>query len=62
MIINGESLSLAFKGFKTIFTDAKMSAPGHADKIAMKVTSASADETYGWLGAFPSMREWIGPR
>jgi len=39
-----------------------MSAPAHADKISMKVASSSADETYGWLGAFPSMREWIGPR
>ncbi|OHC56075.1 MAG: hypothetical protein A3D16_04895 [Rhodobacterales bacterium RIFCSPHIGHO2_02_FULL_62_130] len=45
-----------------VFTDAYMSAPAHADKISMKVASSSADETYGWLGAFPSMREWIGPR
>lgn len=62
MIVNAQSIELAFKGFKTVFTDAYMSAPAHADKISMKVASSSADETYGWLGAFPSMREWIGPR
>lgn len=62
MIITSENLALAFKGFKAVYTDAFMTAPAHADKISMKVTSNSADETYGWLGAFPSMREWIGPR
>lgn len=62
MLVNSESLNLAFKGFKTVFTDAQMSAPAHSDKIAMKVTSTSADETYGWLGAFPKMNEWVGPR
>lgn len=62
MIVNAQSIELAFKGFKTVFTDAYMSAPANADKISMKVASSSADETYGWLGAFPSMREWIGPR
>lgn len=24
--------------------------------------SSSRDETYGWLGNFPQLREWIGPR
>lgn len=28
----------------------------------MKVPSYARDETYGWLGAFPQLREWIGPR
>lgn len=62
MLVNSQSLDLAFKGFKTVFTEAHMAAPANADKIAMKVVSTSADETYGWLGAFPAMREWIGPR
>jgi phage major head subunit gpT-like protein len=62
MIVNAESVSLAFKGFKTVFRDAYMSAPANADKIAMTVPSGSRDETYGWLGAFPAMREWVGPR
>jgi phage major head subunit gpT-like protein len=39
-----------------------MEAMAYADKIAMTVPSVSKDESYGWLGQFPSMREWIGPR
>lgn len=62
MIVNAESVSLAFKGFKTVFNDAYLETPANADKIVMTVPSASRDETYGWLGQFPSMREWVGPR
>lgn len=62
MIVNAESTALAFKGFKTVFTDAFLETPANADKIVMTVPSASRDETYGWLGQFPSMREWVGPR
>jgi len=28
----------------------------------MQVPSASRDETYGWLGQFPQLREWVGAR
>ena len=62
MIVNACPVSLAFKGFKTVFTDAYFETPANADKIVMTVPSASRDETYGWLGQFPSMREWVGPR
>jgi phage major head subunit gpT-like protein len=31
-------------------------------RIAFQVPSASKSNTYGWLGKFPSMREWIGER
>ena len=62
MIINAQVLDLAFKGFKTVVSDAMMNAPAHASEIAMTVPSASRDETYGWLGSFPAMREWLGPR
>ena len=59
MIINAETIALAFKGFKSIFGDAYGKAPVFWDKIAMKVESTSRDETYGWLGQFPQMREWL---
>jgi phage major head subunit gpT-like protein len=62
MIVNPQVLDLAYRGFKTVVTDAMMEAKTYADQIAMTVPSASRDETYGWLGAFPSMREWLGPR
>ena len=59
MIINAETIALAFKGFKSIFGDAYGKAPVFWDKIAMKVESTSRDETYGWLGQFPQIREWL---
>ncbi|MDT8855931.1 Mu-like prophage major head subunit gpT family protein [Paracoccaceae bacterium Fryx2] len=62
MIINSQTLDLAFRGFKTVYSDAFAAAPAHADKIAMTVPSASRDETYGWLGMFPRLREWVGGR
>lgn len=62
MIINGQTLDLAFRGFKTVYSDAFDGAQTHWDKIAMTVPSASREETYGWIGAFPQLREWIGPR
>lgn len=62
MMINSETLDLAFKGFKTVYTDAYLEAPSHKDKIAMTVASTGRDETHGWMGMFPNMREWVGPR
>ena len=62
MLINSQSLDLAFKGFKQVYSDAYLSAPSNAEKITMAVPRASRDETYGWLGAFPQLREWLGPR
>jgi phage major head subunit gpT-like protein len=62
MIINSQTLDLAFRGFKTVFNDAQIAAPSHYADIAMTVPSTSRDETYGWLGQFPAPREWIGPR
>lgn len=62
MIINRQTLDLAFKGFKTVYSDAALAAPSEFEKIAMTVPSASRDETYAWLGNLPTMREWIGPR
>lgn len=62
MIVNAQVLDPAFKGFKTVVSDPMMQAPAHAKDIAMTVPSVSRDETYGWLGCFPAIREWLGPR
>lgn len=35
--------------------------PNH-EPITMTVPSSTASNTYGWLGAMPSVREWIGDR
>lgn len=47
---------------KAVYSEALLQAPAHYDKVAMVVPSSARDETYGWLGEFPQMREWIGPR
>ena len=62
MIVSADSLALAYKGFKAVFTEAHLEAPSNSDKIVMTVPSSSRDETYGWLGQFPAMREWVGQR
>lgn len=62
MIINKNTLDLVYKGFKSIYTDAYMEAPDQASKIVMHVPSSARDETYSWLGQFPQLREWVGPR
>lgn len=66
MLIDKPLLDLAFRGFKTIYSDANLAAPSEFEKIAMPVQSlgpsGSRDETYGWIGNLPAMREWIGSR
>lgn len=59
MIVNAATLDAAFIGFKTIYTDAYTKAPVAWDKIAMTVHSAAREDTYGWLGQFPQLREWV---
>ena len=59
-IINSTVLDAFFRGAKTLYDTAKLGAPAHATKVAMTVGSTGRDETYGWLGQFPRMREWIG--
>ena len=48
--------------FRSEFQTALTETPSDYDKIATVVPSTSASNTYGWLGQFPSLREWIGDR
>ena len=62
MLINSGNLDLVFKGFKTVYTDAFLKTEPQWNKVATETTSVSADETYGWMGQFPQLRERIGER
>lgn len=62
MLVSGPNLDAMFKGFNTKFRDSYDKTPSHWDKIAMTMPSGGRDETYGFLGLFPSLREWVGPR
>jgi len=51
------------KGLKTTFNKAFKAAPApRYGGLVLKTTSKSNSETYGWLGAPPPMREWVGER
>lgn len=62
MLINAHNLSVLFQGFNASFTRGVTQAPSHYKDIAMVVPSTTRETTYGWLGQFPKMREWLGSR
>ena len=41
---------------------ASMKTESFWEKIATLVPSSTASNTYGWLGDFPKLREWVGDR
>ena len=57
MLINTQNLTAMFKGFNTLFNEAFMNVTPMWSQIAMEVPSTGAEETYGWLGTFPKMKE-----
>lgn len=62
MIINKASLDTLFTGFQAVFKQGFDAAPSHYNRIAMQTNSNTREEKYGWLGRFPSIREWIAER
>lgn len=61
-IITPALLASLRTGYSKAFQDALISTPTDWDKIATRVPSSSASNTYGWLGQFPALREWVGDR
>jgi len=49
-------------GFRREFQAGQAKAAPIWDRVATAVPSTDAKNTYGWLGQFPQMREWIGDR
>ncbi len=49
-------------GFRADFAEGKAQADPQWQKSATLVPSASGSNTYGWLGQFPKLQEWIGNR
>jgi phage major head subunit gpT-like protein len=62
MIITPSALMALFTAFKAEFQNAQATTPTDWKRIATPVPSSSASNTYGWLGQFPTFREWIGDR
>lgn len=62
MLINAASLKALFDGFDKSFNKGVEGAESHYRDIAMVIPSATSGNTYGWLGQFPKIREWVGDR
>lgn len=62
MIVTATALSALNTGFKNDFNTGLTSITPIWDKVATRVPSTRSSNTYGWLGAWPGLREWIGDR
>lgn len=61
-IITPDLLTSLRTGMSTIFQASVRDTPTHWAKIATHVPSSTSSNTYGWLGQFPKLREWVGSR
>lgn len=61
-VITPDLLSAAQKGFKTAFQVGFSTVTALYTSVATVITSGTSEETYGWLGDMPKLREWVGDR
>ncbi|EBN1281146.1 head protein [Salmonella enterica] len=61
-VVNSATLQALRTSFSAAFQNGLTNAPTQYNKIATTVQSTSASNTYGWLGSFPKLQEWIGSR
>ena len=61
-IVTPQLLTSLFTGYQASFQNGLGMAEPQYTKIASVIKSASASNTYGWLGQWPGFREWIGDR
>ncbi|QAX29274.1 Mu-like prophage major head subunit gpT family protein [Leisingera sp. NJS204] len=62
MLITTAALNALRKGFKAHFQSGIGQEKTLYQRIATTVLSTAGEETYGWLGEMPEVREWIGDR
>lgn len=62
MMITATSLAALNTGFRNDFNTGLTGIKPIWDKVATRVPSSRSSNTYGWLGAWPGLREWIGDR
>jgi len=62
MIITSSLLEDLRKSFVTLFKKGLANSSSQWKKVATRVPSSTKENTYGWLGKFPSLREWVGDR
>lgn len=62
MIINSGNLRTLGTAFLASYQRGLGRAPTDHQMVAMTVPSTTGSNEYGWLGKFPSAREWLGSR
>lgn len=62
MLITAAVLNALRTGFQTSFQRGFDSEASIYEQIATTVPSSTKSNTYGWLGQWPDMREWVGDR
>lgn len=62
MMITPAAITALNVNYKTEFQNSFQAANSKYQMIATVIGSGSKSNTYGWLGKFPKMREWIGAR
>lgn len=62
MELRSSTLSAFFENLNAEFNKAYTSASPRWPELAMKITSTSESNVYGWMEQIPGFREWIGPR
>lgn len=62
MIVTPASINALMTSFRKDFKNGLDAAPSQFKKVAMVVNSSTRSNTYGWLGKFPSLQEWVGKR
>lgn len=63
-VITPQLIEALQTGFQRVYQAAydDATAASFYEDVATTVPSSTASETYGWLGDFPDLREWIGDR
>lgn len=62
MIITRSSMDAVFTNFRADYAAGTLAATPMKDRIAMTIRSSTKEETYGWLGNYNSLREWVGQK
>lgn len=62
MIVNSGNLQLLYRGFLGAFREGFGQAGADHEVYTTTVRSMTGVEEYGFLGAFPGLKEWVGER
>ena len=62
MIVNPQTVSALFTGFKGDFNKQFAAAESQWARVAMLSPSTKKEEHYRWLATIPGFREWVGER